>query len=141
VSRPAPQGGAEAGEAPRLDVWLDVSCLFKTRAEAQRACRLNQVGVNGVPAKAHRPLRVGDRLVLQRPLGRRQTVVVLGLADRHVSKAEARQLYEDQTPAPTALEIEQRKVERMYRAMNAPPAGRPDRRERRARRQAKTGGR
>ena len=32
----------------RLDVWLDVACLFKTRAEAQRACRGGKVEVGGV---------------------------------------------------------------------------------------------
>ena len=30
-------------EAVRLDVWLDVACLFKTRSEAQRACKLGKV--------------------------------------------------------------------------------------------------
>ena len=29
----------------RLDVWLDVSCLFRTRSEAQRACRNGKVDV------------------------------------------------------------------------------------------------
>jgi ribosome-associated heat shock protein Hsp15 len=124
---------------PRLDVWLDVACLFKTRSEAQRACRLGKVTVNGVAAKPHREIRIGDDLAIQRPLGRRQTIVVRGIAHTHVSKADARLLYEDTTPPPTAEEVEMRRLERLYRATNA-PAAKPDRKQRRTLRRLKTGG-
>ena len=97
----------------RLDVWLDVACLFKTRSEAQKACRLGKVSVNGAPAKAHRELKAGDELLIARPLSRRQIVTVLALAETHVPKAEARQLYEDRTPPPTPEEIEMRRIERL----------------------------
>jgi ribosome-associated heat shock protein Hsp15 len=119
----------------RLDVWLDVVCLYKTRSEAQRACKLGQVRVNGVAAKAHRDVRVGDEIVLQRPMGRRQTIVVSGLADTHLPKAEARKLYEDRTPPPTAEEVELRRQERIFRAA-VTPVKRPDKRQRRALRRA-----
>jgi len=58
------------------------------------------------------------------------------LADRHVSKIEARQLYEDLTPAPTPEEIEMRRIERIYRAQMTPPRA-PDKRQRRAIRRLK----
>jgi ribosome-associated heat shock protein Hsp15 len=115
----------------RLDVWLDVACLFKTRSEAQKACQLHKVTVNGGIAKPHRDVRVGDELVIQRPFGRRQTVVVAGLSDAHIAKAEARRLYEDRTPPPTPEEIAERRLERAYRAAATPPS-RPHRRDRRA---------
>jgi ribosome-associated heat shock protein Hsp15 len=124
--------------APRLDLWLDVACLFKTRSEARRACVLGKVLVNGVVAKPHRPLKAGDELVIQRPFGRRQTLVVRGLADRHVPRAEARRLYDDLTPPPTPEEVALRRLERQYRAAATPPT-RPDRRERRALRRLKHG--
>lgn len=117
----------------RLDIWLDVACLYRTRSEAQKACRLGQVSINGVAAKTHRELKGGERLELQRPLGRRQTVVVVGVAESHVPKAEARALYDDQTPAPTPQEVEMRRLERIYRAASQTKA-RPTRDERRARR-------
>ena len=41
----------------RLDQWLDVACLFKTRSEAQKACKLGKVIVNGQTAKPHRPVK------------------------------------------------------------------------------------
>jgi ribosome-associated heat shock protein Hsp15 len=125
-------------ESVRLDIWLDVACVFKTRSEAQKACRLGKVSINGATAKAHRDLRIGDALVIQRPLGRKQLLTVLGLADRHISKGDARLLYQDNTPKPTPEEIEMRRIERIYRAA-ATPAAKPGRDERRARRRMKRG--
>ena len=114
----------------RLDVWLDVACLFKTRSEAQRECKVGRVTVNGAVAKPHRELRVGDELVISRPGGRKQTLVVRGLADQHIAKPLARALYDDRTPPPTAEEIEARRLERLFHATNK-PAKRLDRRNQR----------
>ena len=100
-------------ESVRLDTWLDVACLFKTRSEATKACRLNKVIVNGTAAKAHRDVKVGDELEIHRPMGRKQLITVLGVAASHVPKAEARLLYEDRTPKPTPEEIEVRRLERL----------------------------
>lgn len=129
-----PTGGPSA----RLDVWLDVACLFRTRSEAQKAIGNGKITVNGQSAKAHRLLREGDQVIINRPFGRRQTIVVKVIAEKHVSKAEARLFYEDQTPPPTAEEIEMRRMERMYRAAVTPPTT-PDKRARRALRKMKEG--
>lgn len=120
----------------RLDVWLDVACLFRTRSEAQKACKRGKVEVGGTSAKPHRLVRPGDRIRITRPLGRKQTVMVREVADHHVPKAEARQLYEDLTPPLSPEEIELRRAERVYRAA-AVAAGAPDRRERRRLRKLK----
>jgi len=115
----------------RLDIWLDVACLFRTRSEAQKACRSGRIDVNGQAAKPNRLLRPGDELLISRPFGRKQRLVVKALADRHVAKADARLLYEDLTPKPTAEEIEMRRMERIFRAQMTPPKA-PDKRQRRA---------
>jgi ribosome-associated heat shock protein Hsp15 len=115
----------------RLDVWLDVSCLFRTRSEAKKACEAGRVEVNGQPAKAHRTIRPGDEIVIARPFGRRQIVVVTGLAERSIPKAEARALYDDRSPAPTEEERERRRMDRVFQAAAA-AAGTPDKRDRRA---------
>ena len=122
----------------RLDTWLDVACLFKTRSEATKACRLNKVVVNGQAAKPHRIVKIGDEMEIHRPLGRKQLITVLGLADSHVARAEARLLYEDRTPKPTPQEIEVMRLERIYRAA-ATPKNRPDRDMRRTLRRLKRG--
>jgi len=119
------------GDGVRLDVWLDVACVFRTRSEAQKACRNGKVEGNGHPAKPNRRLRVGDDLEIGRPFGRKQRLKVVALAERHVARAEARRLYEDLTPPPTPEEIELRRQERLFHAAMTPPQS-PDKRQRRA---------
>lgn len=130
--------GPAAGRL-RLDVWLDVTCLFKTRSEAQRACKGGKVEVNGLGAKSHRELKVGDTITISRPLGRQQVVVVKGLSAFHVAKAEARLLYDDVTPQPTADERAFQDLLRMTRVRPSSPNA-PNRRDQRALRRLKHGG-
>jgi ribosome-associated heat shock protein Hsp15 len=122
----------------RVDAWLDVACLYKTRSEAKRGCESGKVEVNGDHAKPHRVLREGDRVRINRGFGKHQDVVVRILIDQHVKKAEARALYDDVTPKPTAEELEMRRTERIYRAAQQ-AAGTPDRRRRREIRRHKEG--
>ncbi len=118
------------GAEVRIDVWLDVACLFRTRSEAQKACRAGKVTANGQTVKPNRRLHVGDELELTRPAGRKQKVKVVALAVKHVAKADARRLYEDLTPPLSAEELEVKRIERLYRA--ARPLKSPDKRDRRA---------
>jgi ribosome-associated heat shock protein Hsp15 len=122
----------------RLDVWLDVSCLFKTRSEAKRACEGGKVDINGQAAKPHRELKTGDELEITRPFGRRQKVIVREFAEKHVPRAEAKLLYEDVTPKPSPEEVELRRMARMAAPFTRPSSlGSPDKRERRALRRLK----
>ena len=130
------EGPPKVARELRLDVWLDVACLFKTRSDAQGACKNGKLSVNGQIAKPDRRLRIGDEIEIGRPFGRKQRVVVRGFAERHVAKAEARGLYDDLTPPPTAEEIEARRQERLYRAAVTPLRA-PDKRQRRALRRMK----
>ena len=123
----------------RLDVWLDVACLFKTRSEAKRACEGGKIEVNGEGAKPNRAIREGDRVRISRGFGKHQDVIVRILIDQHVKKSEARVLYDDVTPKPTPEELETWRAERAYRAA-AQAAGTPDRRRRREIRQFKERG-
>ena len=125
-------------ETVRLDVWLDVACLFRTRSEAQRACKGGKVEVNGQSARPHREVRTGDDVVISRPFGRKQILTVRGIADRHIRRAEARELYVDRTPPASAEEMEMRRIARLHRALSGPRAT-PDKRERRRIRRMKEG--
>lgn len=125
----------------RLDIWLDVACLFKTRSEAQRACKGGKVDLNGQAAKPHREVKPGDVIEITRTMGRKQRVRVRATAEQHLPKAEARQLYEDITPPPTPeeqalLDLMRLAGPRRARGYNATP---PDRRERRRLRREKEG--
>ena len=124
----------------RLDVWLDVACLYRTRSEAQKACKGGKVEVNRQAAKPHRDITEGDEIELSRPLGRKQRVVVRGLAEKHIPKADARQLYEDITPEPSPQEAEMLRLARLARPfLRSAQAGSPDKRERRELRRMKEG--
>jgi ribosome-associated heat shock protein Hsp15 len=118
--------------AVRLDVWLDVACLFKTRSQAQSACKRGRVEVNGDRGKPHRLVRPGDTIRIRIPGGRRRIIEVLELESTSVPKSRARELYVDHTPPPSAEDIELRKMQRL----SAPPkrargSGAPKKRERR----------
>lgn len=120
----------------RIDVWLDVACLFKTRSQAQKACKAGKVDVGGQRAKPHREVRIGDEIEITRHRGK-QKVVVQGLAEQHIPKAEARELYEDVTPPPSPEELEVRRLEKAARLPDRRREKAPDKRERRELRRRK----
>ena len=119
----------------RLDVWLDVACVFPTRSQAKTACEGGKVDVNGSRAKPHREVRPGDRIGLAGNDGSRRELVVRGLAERSIPKARARALYEDVTPPPPPEVLEARRLDRLLAPRS--DAGRPDKRDRRDRIRAK----
>jgi len=125
-SRPEPVADA-AGV--RLDVFLDVACIFPTRSQAKEACEGGKVDLNGSAAKPHRTVKPGDTLQVTVP-GRRRTLVVRAVAERHVPKAEARTLYEETTPELTSEQLEARRLEKLLAPRRDAGAGRLSRRER-----------
>jgi ribosome-associated heat shock protein Hsp15 len=116
----------------RLDIWLDVACIFKTRSQAQQACTRGQIKVNGDRGKPHRAIRPGDEIQVSFPGGHRRILVVRDIEEKHVARARARELYEDLTPAPSPEELELRRMQRLA----SPPrrlkgSGAPKKKERR----------
>ena len=72
--------------------------------------------VNGDGAKPHRSSVKATAFASAAASAAIQDVIVRIAIDQHVKKAEARALYDDVTPKPTAEEIEARRMERVYRA-------------------------
>src|SRR6185295_11607344 len=136
-SHTAPGGPTET---VRLDIWLDVSCLFRTRSAAQQACKGGKVNLNGQSAKPHREVKPGDIVEITRPLGRRQRVVVKAVAEKHIAKADARLLYEDTTPPPSPEEQAMLDLLRLAGQRRPIDTGTPERRERRRLRSMKERG-
>ena len=84
-------------EEMRVDKWLFAVRLFKTRGQATEACRSGKVRLNDSPAKAAKPLRVGDTVsVRQSPITR--TLKVVGLTGRRVGAKLVADFAEDKTP-------------------------------------------
>lgn len=113
----------------RLDKWLQVARVFKTRSQATRACALNRVTVNGQRAKAHRSLVVDDRIEVTFGDWTR-IVVVKELRDRPVRKAEAALLFEDESPPRPTLDPLERLMRRTP-VERAKGLGRPSKKDRR----------
>ncbi|HBL26444.1 MAG TPA: RNA-binding protein S4 [Acidobacteria bacterium] len=113
----------------RLDKWLHVSRMFKTRTQATHACELSRILVNGQPAKAHRHLVPGDRIELSQGDWDR-ILIVKELKDRPVPKAEAALLYEDLSPPRPSADPLARLLRRPP-ALRDPGTGRPTKKDRR----------
>ena len=72
----------------RLDKWLQVARMFKTRTQATRACATSRVRVNGLVAKPHRALAIGDLVELDQGDWAR-VLEVVELRGKPLPKAEA----------------------------------------------------
>ena len=113
----------------RLDKWLQVARVFKTRTQATKACSLSRVRVNGQVAKPHRALTLEDRVEVEKG-DWTQVLVVKELRDKTLPKAEVPRIYEDLSPPkpqpdPLARLLRRRPVARER------GAGRPTKKERR----------
>ncbi len=115
--------------AVRLDKWLQVARMFKTRSQATKACQLNRVRVNGASAKAHRPLAIGDRVEVERGDWVR-ILVVRELADRPLPKTEAPRVYDEVGPPRPPVDPIAR-LRRRPAAQREPGLGRPTKKQRR----------
>ncbi len=103
--------------------------MFRTRSKATAACAAGRVTVNGRPAKAHRQLKVGDRIEF-RIRDWKRILVVRELRDKPLPKAEAPRLYEDLSqPKPEPPSRDAQAV--VVPAHRRRGAGRPTKRDRR----------
>ncbi len=107
----------------RIDRWLTATRVFKSRTLAQAACDAGHVRINENPARASQLVRIGDEVRALAPRGI-AVLLVRGLAEKRLSAALARLLYEDHSPPPPPKE------ERV--AVRERGSGRPTKAERRA---------
>ncbi len=91
---------SEQLESMRLDKWLKVARLFKTRTLAATACQSHHVKVNGKKVKPAQMIKIGDTISIQYP-SRNRTFDVAALTQRSISATAARELYLEHLPAVT----------------------------------------
>ncbi len=113
----------------RVDKWLQVARVFKTRSRATKACTLHRVRVNGLQAKPHRTLLLEDRVEIDFGDWHR-VLVVKELRDRSLPKKEAPRIYEDLSePRPKSDPLD--RLLRLPGVFRERGAGRPTKAERR----------
>ena len=114
-------------EQIRVDRWLDVACIFKTRSQAQGACLKGRVSINGRVCKPRRPVRVGDEVSI-RNSGWTRILQVQNLSGGNIPRSEARSLYQDLTPERPKLDP----IEQIMKDSRPGGSGRPTKKERRS---------
>jgi ribosome-associated heat shock protein Hsp15 len=77
----------------RLDVFLKLSRLIKSRSVAQEFCDAGLVEVNGMAAKPSKEVKVGDTLSIKRRNRVTNYAVDSVPAQKQVSKDKASELY------------------------------------------------
>lgn len=86
----------QSEESQRLDKWLKIVRIFKTRKMAADACDKRLVKVNNVTSKSAKNIHPGDDIII-RLRGRYRSFKVLGISKRSISAKLARDLYEETT--------------------------------------------
>ena len=135
----------EYGRHLRLNAWrtrLAWTCGSTWRACSRRARRPSgpaRVARSTSTARQPSPIAWFTMAIASASVARSAVIRMSSSAFRwriqHVKKSEAKALYDDVTPKPSAEELEMRRMERVYRAATR-AAGTPDRRQRRQLRQA-----
>ena len=113
----------------RIDIWLWAARFFKTRSLAKRACELGRIQSNGQPAKPAREVRIGDLLRITNDGGEYQVEVLL-LSYVRGPAAVAQTLYRE-TEASRELRQKLAAERKAMQQFEAPPEGRPSKRDRR----------
>jgi ribosome-associated heat shock protein Hsp15 len=133
-----PAAGANDPLTVRLDKWLQVARVFKTRSQATEALDAGHVKMEGRRAKASHVVKPGDEIEVTKG-ARRLFITVKGIAAKPIPAQEARELLEvreevDQLDNLSPDQIETlRAMRAMDRAMQASRKGlgRPTKRDRR----------
>ena len=110
-------------DATRVDKWLWAVRLCKTRSAATELCAAGHVKVNGAPAKAAHPVRVGDRVEAY-VHDRQRVLEVVQIIEKRVSAPLAAECLVDHSPPPPPKEW-------YLDVARDPGAGRPTKKDRR----------
>ena len=120
------------GQSPeksiRLDKWLKIARIFKTRSQASHACDAGHVKVNGEAAKAAKPIKPGDKVTVKVPTRFRE-LEVSEIAFKSISAQAARELYREEKKRP--LSEESLELIKLMKRSIAKFPGRPTKKERR----------
>lgn len=129
MTRPREAAGEayEVAGTMRLDKWLWVARLFKTRSLAAAAAERGQVRASGNRLKPAYSVRAGERLTVQRG-GETLELVILGMSPVRGPAPAAQTLYAE-SPESRAARAQARESNRLTKEPAAALKGRPSKRD------------
>jgi len=116
----------------RLDKWLKIARIIKTRNQAAEACDEGRVKVNNQIAKPAKLIKIGDTISVK-VKWRTRTFDVLDIQQKNVKAEQARLLYHEHELTPEEKEQEELRSLFYQAAKFQRPKykGRPTKKERR----------
>ena len=116
----------------RLDKWLKIARIFKTRSKANEACEQGKVKVNGQLAKASKTIKIDDTITIKFKWKKR-TFDVLDISHKSLAAANARLLYREHELSPEEQETEEQRalLFRSSKQLRPKYKGRPTKKDRR----------
>ncbi len=75
----------------RLDKFLKISLLFKTRSSGEKAIEEKNVLLNGRETKPSSNVKIGDKITIKNSMVEREFEILL-LLEKNVSRAEAKEM-------------------------------------------------
>ena len=114
----------------RIDRWLWVARLYKSRSMATEACKKSWVKINEIPAKPSREIKIGEVITIKfGPLEKK--VRVEALSDRRVSAPLAQGLLTDLTSPEAYQKAADARKRIKLRPATVKGVGRPTKKQRR----------
>ena len=116
----------------RLDKWLKITRIIKTRNQAAEACDQGRVKVNELAAKPAKMVKIGDTVSVKFKW-RARTFDILDIVQKSIKAEEAKKLYREHEPTPEEQEAEDIRSLFYRAAKKQRPKykGRPTKKERR----------
>lgn len=116
----------------RLDKWLKIARIIKTRNQAAEACDQGRVKVNDQVAKPAKIIKIGDTISIKLKW-RARTFDILDIVQKSIKAEEAKLLYREHELTPEEKEEEDIRslFYRAARSQRPKYKGRPTKKERR----------
>ena len=118
-----------ASESNRLDKWLWMVRIFKTRSLATDACKKGRVWVNNSEAKASKEVKLGDSVMVRKPPVN-YSFTVKGVPKNRVGAKLVSEYLENITPSDELSKLEPGFL--AFQTYRPKGAGRPTKKERRS---------
>jgi ribosomal 50S subunit-recycling heat shock protein len=75
----------------RLDKFLKISLLFKTRSSGEKAIEEKNVLLNGKETKPSHNIKIGDKITIKNSIAEREFEILL-LLEKNVSREKAKEM-------------------------------------------------